>query len=104
MISSAPAHITCIADGFEFEAAVGASLMASLKHTGFDIEASCDGSLACGTCHVRLHPEWTSRVPPPLEDEQLMLSSLADAAPTSRLSCQIMVTPELAGLSLDIPR
>ena len=104
MATSHPATIACSADGFEFEATVGASLMFSLKHTGFDIEASCDGSLACGTCHVRVHPQWASRLPAPAEDERLMLASLANASPTSRLSCQIVVTPDLAGLSLDIPR
>jgi|JI8StandDraft_1071087.scaffolds.fasta_scaffold183097_2 2Fe-2S ferredoxin len=96
--------VPCEADGFEFEATVGSSLMLALKDTGFDIEASCEGSLACGTCHVRLRDDWVSRIPAPGEDERAMLASLPDATPASRLSCQIRVTPELAGLCLDIPR
>jgi 2Fe-2S ferredoxin len=95
--------VPCEADGFEFEATVGSSLMLALKSTGFDIEASCEGCLVCGTCHVQLHEEWVTRVPAPGEDERAMLASLPGATPRSRLSCQIRMTPELAGLGLDIP-
>ena len=97
-------QVSCVADGFEFEVMPGMTLMVALKTTGFDIEASCEGSLACGTCHVRLLEGWASRVPPPAEDERAMLDSLAGATPASRLSCQILVTPELNGLSLEIAR
>lgn len=96
-------RIRCEADGFEFEAETGSSLMLALKATGFAIEASCEGSLACGTCHVRLLGDWPSRLPAPAEDERAMLASLPGATSASRLSCQIRVTPELDGLSLDIP-
>lgn len=101
---NAPAQtVRCEADGFEFEAPVGGSLMQALKSTGFDIEASCEGSLACGTCHVHVRDDWAARLPPPAEDERVMLASLPDATPCSRLACQIRVTPQLAGLCLEIP-
>ncbi|MEN9885869.1 MAG: hypothetical protein RL758_447 [Pseudomonadota bacterium] len=97
-------HVRCEADGFEFEAPLGVSLMLALKRTGFDIEASCEGSLACGTCHVKLMGDWPSRMPAPEEDEKTMLASLPSVTSASRLACQILVTHELAGLSLEIPR
>ncbi len=103
-MTSSPATVTCEADGFSFDAEVGASLMVALKATGFAIEASCEGSLACGTCHVWLRDDWSSRLPAPDEDERAMLASLPGATPASRLSCQIRVTPDIAGLALDIPR
>lgn len=96
-------RIRCEADGFEFEAETGSSLMLALKATGFAIEASCEGSLACGTCHVRLVGDWPSRLPPAGEDERAMLASLPGATPASRLSCQIRLTPDLEGLRLEIP-
>ena len=99
-----PPQVYCEADGFEFEATSGRSLMLALKNTGFDIEASCEGSLACGTCHVKLTAGWHSRVPPPTQDELDMLESLPGVTPESRLSCQIVITPELRGLSLEIAR
>ncbi len=103
-MTASPATVTCEADGFSFEAEVGASLMLALKATGFEIEASCEGALACGTCHVWLREGWPARLPPPDEDERAMLASLPGATPASRLSCQIRVTPDLAGLALDLPR
>jgi 2Fe-2S ferredoxin len=103
-MESPPETVRCEADGFAFEAQTGASLMLSLKATGFDIEASCEGSLVCGTCHVKLCEGWESRLPAAGEDERAMLASLPGATPASRLSCQIRITPELAGLTLDIPR
>jgi 2Fe-2S ferredoxin len=96
--------VRCEADGFEFEATTGKSLMLALKNTGFDIEASCEGSLVCGTCHVKLAAGWHTRVPPSGQDERDMLASLPDTTFASRLSCQIVVTPDLAGLSLEIAR
>jgi 2Fe-2S ferredoxin len=101
-LNAAVQTVPCEAEGFEFEAPVGSSLMLALKGTGFDIEASCEGCLVCGTCHVQVHEDWVSRLPPPGEDERAMLASLPGATPRSRLSCQILVTPELAGLRLDI--
>lgn len=96
--------VRCEADGFDFEATSGKSLMLALKNTGFDIEASCEGSLVCGTCHVKLLAGWHERVPLPKQDERDMLGSLPGVTPESRLSCQIVVTPELAGLLLEIAR
>ncbi|RZL07447.1 MAG: 2Fe-2S iron-sulfur cluster binding domain-containing protein, partial [Rubrivivax sp.] len=75
--------IQCEADGFEFEAVPGTTLMQALKSTGFDIEASCEGCLACATCHVMLKPEWYERLGPPAADEQAMLDCLAVTSPTS---------------------
>lgn len=103
-LNTAAQTVLCEADGFEFEAPLGGSLMQALKDTGFDIEASCEGSLACGTCHVQIRHDWAARLPPPGEDERAMLASLPNATPFSRLSCQIRVTPQLVGLCLDIPR
>lgn len=99
-----PKMVRCEADGFAFEAEAGTSLMLALKATGFAIEASCEGSLACGTCHVWLRDDWPTRLPPPAQDERLMLASLPGTTPASRLSCQIRVTPEMDGLALEIPR
>lgn len=96
--------LRCEADGFDFEAPVGGSLMMALKTTGFDIEASCEGSLICGTCHVRLLDGWGARIPPPGADEQEMLSHLPGVTPESRLSCQIVLTADLDGISVAIAR
>jgi ferredoxin len=97
-------HIRCEADGFEFEAITEMSLMLALKNTGFDIEASCEGSMVCGTCHVRLLSGWEALVQPARQDELDILSNLPGATYQSRLACQIVITPALAGLSIEIAR
>jgi len=96
--------VRCEADGFDFEAPVGTTLMIALKTTGFDIEASCEGSMICGTCHVRLLNDWTARIPPPDADEREMLSHLPGVTTQSRLSCQIALTAELDGIAVAIVR
>lgn len=103
-VSTQAEAIQCEADGFEFEAVPGRTLMQALKDTGFDIEASCEGCLVCATCHVVLAPEWYERLGPPAADEQALLDCLAVTSPTSRLSCQIVLAPEMHGLSVEIPR
>lgn len=102
--NTSPTTVVCMADGFEFEAVTGQSLMVALRDTGFDVVASCDGNLACGTCHVHVAEEWYARLPPPGDDEKAMLECVPGASPCSRLSCQISVTAELAGLSVSVVR
>jgi ferredoxin, 2Fe-2S len=67
------------------------------------IEAECGGSCSCATCHVYVDETWADKLPKagPLEED--MLDFAYDVRPTSRLSCQIIVKPELDGLSVTTP-
>ncbi len=68
------------------------------------IEADCGGLLTCSTCHVFVREPHASSLPPPSTDESSMLDFTATARqPNSRLSCQIMLTGALDGLTLDLP-
>lgn len=86
----------------EFQLPAGISLMQAAKGAGVDIEASCEGSLACATCHIALSAEWYARLGPPQEDEDAMLDILAFLEPTSRLSCQIRLTEDMNGLTFKV--
>ena len=69
------------------------------------IVAECGGSAMCATCHVFVDPEWESKLPPMNAVEDEMLDSVADERrPSSRLSCQLTMTPELDGLVVQLPR
>ena len=68
------------------------------------IDANCGGSCACATCHVIVDPDWFARVGPPNYVEETMLEFVADRAATSRLACQIELTPELDGLKVATPK
>ena len=67
------------------------------------LEGTCEGQMACSTCHVIVAPEWFDRLPEAVEDEEDMLDLAAGACRTSRLSCQIVVTEALDGLTVHIP-
>jgi 2Fe-2S ferredoxin len=86
------------------EADVGSTVMeAAVNNDIPGILATCGGSCSCATCHVYVSEEWSDRLPPPALDENDMLDTAHDLKPTSRLSCQIKVTPELDGLTVTTP-
>ena len=84
---------------------VGQSLMRAAVDAGIDgIKADCGGLMTCATCHVYVDEAWADRLPLPSFDENAMLDmTAAERRPTSRLSCQIVLDAELAGLTAGIP-
>lgn len=87
----------------EIEAEGDTPLMFSLRESGMPVEGTCGGVASCGTCHVFVGTEWSSRLGARETSELEMLESLTnfDEA-TSRLSCQINMTPELDGLEVTL--
>jgi ferredoxin, 2Fe-2S len=87
------------------EVAVGSSVMSAASAAGVEgIEAQCGGNMACATCHCYVQEGWLDRLPPPSADERLMLENVvAERRPCSRLSCQLVVQPELDGLIVQFP-
>ena len=83
----------------------GHSLMKAAVDAGVrGIEADCGGTLTCATCHVMLDPETAARFPAPVQDESDMLDFAASPVVTgSRLSCQLVLTPEMDGLVVRLP-
>jgi len=88
----------------EVEAPVGLSVMEIAHKHGVDIEGACEGSLACSTCHVIVDPDWFDRLKDPEEDEEDMLDLAFGLQETSRLGCQIIMTEELDGLVVQLPK
>jgi 2Fe-2S ferredoxin len=69
------------------------------------IVAECGGELICATCHVYVLSESLAEALPPispLEDEMLD-HTVAERLPTSRLSCQLVLTAGHDGLLLGLP-
>jgi ferredoxin, 2Fe-2S len=94
--SSAPLQLKC---------KTGQSLMQPAVTANVDgIAADCGGLMTCATCHVYVREPHASQLPPPSADEAGMLEFTAvPRQPNSRLSCQIQLTPELDGLTVDLP-
>ncbi len=88
----------------ELPAKAGQSAMEILRDAGLPIEGECNGSLACATCHVWVDDAWIGKLPPPVPDEEDMLDVAFNLAPTSRLSCQIMISQDCDGIVLKVPK
>ena len=101
------ANISIIAfDGtrFDIAAADGSTVMENaVRNSVPGIDAECGGACACATCHVYVDDAWTETVGGPQPMEEDMLDFAFDLRPTSRLSCQIKMTPALDGLVVSVP-
>ena len=76
--------------------------MEVIRDWGLDLKAECGGACACATCHVHVDPKWGAQLPAPTDEEIDMLDGAFDVTETSRLSCQILLTPEMDGLRLKL--
>lgn len=94
-------------DGGELrlDAIDGCTLMETLRDGGCKVDGICGGELSCGTCHVYVADTWIDRLPPRSADEQAMLEAIGELVELragSRLSCQIRIAPEHAGMAVEI--
>ena len=81
----------------------GERLLELGQNAGMPLEGTCEGQMACSTCHVIVASAWFDRLPPAIDDEEDMLDLATGVTRTSRLSCQIRLAPELDGLEVRIP-
>ncbi|WP_424988459.1 2Fe-2S iron-sulfur cluster-binding protein [Microbulbifer sp. S227A] len=89
----------------EVEATDGHTVMeAAIAHGINGIVAECAGSLACATCHVFVDETSFQKLAERNTIEQDMLEFAAcPVRATSRLSCQITVSEDLAGAVFELP-
>ena len=77
--------------------------METIRDNGFDeLLALCGGCCSCATCHVVVDADYINRLPPMSMDEDDLLDSSDHRTLGSRLSCQISLSEELDGLSVQI--
>lgn len=87
----------------ELEALDGWRVMEILRDWGMFVPPRCNGSGQCGMCHIKLSEDWTDKVLPPEQMEKTMISLLPFHDENSRLSCQILWTEALDGLTVSLP-
>lgn len=87
----------------EAPANAGESLLDIGQRAGQPLEGTCEGQMACATCHVIVDEADFDRIPPASEDEEDMLDLAFGATRTSRLSCQIVLSAALDGLTVRLP-
>ena len=101
-------HITFIEqDGTEFKVHIGpgmTAMEAAITRSVPGIDADCGGSCTCSTCHVHVDQDWIERIGRAAGMEEDILDFAVDSNEHSRLSCQIVLTSEMEGLRLYIPK
>jgi 2Fe-2S ferredoxin len=88
------------------DVADGTSIMRAAVSNGIDgIIGECGGQAMCATCHVLVHDEYLTQLPPIGEDEDEMLDCTATQRDPSRsrLGCQIIATDGLGEIAVDLP-
>ena len=95
-------------DGREVTAEVkeGLNLMeAAVANNIPHVVGECGGNLSCATCHVYVADNWTAATGPAGDFEDPMLDvAEAERRATSRLSCQLKMSPALDGIVLIVPQ
>jgi ferredoxin len=87
----------------EVDAPVGSRLLDVAQANGLPLEGTCEGAMACSTCHVIVASEDFARLPAASEPEEDMLDFAAAATRTSRLACQIWLDETLGSLTVRMP-
>ena len=86
------------------EVANGLSIMEGAVQNDIPgIDADCGGSMACATCHVYVEEKWLDKLPKAEEAEVDMIDMAYEPKKNSRLSCQLIVSNELDGLTVTTP-
>jgi 2Fe-2S ferredoxin len=67
------------------------------------IDADCGGSMACATCHVYVEEKWFNKISKAEDAEVDMIDMAHEPKKNSRLSCQLIISDELDGLTVSTP-
>ena len=84
------------------DAVEGWRVMEIIREHGFEVGGLCGGACACATCHVEVDGQWLEKLHPANDDEEAMLDLVPVLTGGSRLSCQIIFTPDLDGLAVKL--
>ena len=87
----------------EAEGQEGYSLLEVGQARGMPLEGTCEGQMACSTCHLIIDPADFAKLPDPVEMEEDMLDLAVAVTRTSRLSCQIFLREEWGSLTCRVP-
>lgn len=83
---------------------VGDNLLYLAHRYAIEMEGACEASLACSTCHVYVKEDYLDQLPEPDEKEDDMLDMAPFLQENSRLGCQIILTKDLEGLEVTLPK
>jgi ferredoxin len=85
------------------DAVAGSVLLDVAQAAGQPLEGTCEGQMACSTCHVIVDAADFARLAHASEAEEDMLDLAAAATRTSRLACQIVLDEALGDITVRMP-
>lgn len=85
------------------DAPAGTRLLDLAQENGQPLEGSCEGAMACSTCHVLITGGDAAKLPAPSDEEEDMLDFAVGASRASRLACQIVLTADIESLDVRMP-
>ncbi|MFZ4688975.1 MAG: 2Fe-2S iron-sulfur cluster-binding protein [Polymorphobacter sp.] len=84
-------------------AAPGDRLLDLAQANDQPLEGTCEGAMACSTCHVLITGPDAAGLPPPSDEEEDMLDFAVGASRSSRLACQIRLSADIETLDVRMP-
>ena len=87
----------------EVEAEAGERLLWLAQREDQPLEGTCEGQMACSTCHVIVAADDWAKLPPAGEEEDDLLDLAASVTRHSRLACQIWLQDEWESLTVRMP-
>jgi len=87
----------------EVNAPAGERLLDVAQADGQPLEGTCEGQMACSTCHVIVDAADFDKLPPASEEEEDLLDLASHVTRTSRLACQIFLSDALEVLTVRMP-
>ena len=85
-----------------YDFTAGETILSVVLRHSTALEGTCEGSMACATCHVVVDKDWYARLSRPKTEENAMLDLAPGVARTSRLGCQVVLGDELDGLTVRV--
>jgi ferredoxin len=87
----------------EVEGVAGQRLLEVAQADGQPLEGTCEGQMACSTCHVIVDKADFDRLPEASEMEEDLLDLASHVTRYSRLACQIHLADALDALTVRMP-
>jgi len=79
-------------------------MQTALAHDVEGVIGECGGSMMCATCHCYVDEAFADKAGARMDGEDEMLEcATSEVKTTSRLSCQIVINPDLEGLVVHLP-
>lgn len=85
------------------DAAPGSILLEVAQKNGQPLEGTCEGQMACSTCHVILSADDYARLPVASEEEDDLLDLAMHVTRNSRLACQVVIPDSGTPITVRVP-